>query len=57
MILDEMLLSRYDTAEINKILTDLGFTYEGDLTWDKRQVYDSVFDPNSYDQPEEKEDL
>ncbi len=48
MILDELILSRYDSDEMNKILKDLNFTYEGDLTWEKRVTYDQVFDPNAY---------
>ena len=33
MVLDEMILSRYDSEEINKILIGFGQKYVPDLTW------------------------
>ena len=37
LVLDEMLLSWYDTVEINKILASFGRTYVPELTWEQRE--------------------
>ena len=54
MILDEMIISRYDTEEINKLLIGFGKKYVPDLTWDDRQLENKFFSATGLKPSEEE---
>lgn len=46
LVLDEMIVSRYDKEELNNLLKDLGLTYVPGLTWDDRDADHKFFNPS-----------
>lgn len=60
LILDELVLSRYDKDEINKILIGFGKKYVPDLTWEDREMESKFFNvvgSGSSDDSDRKADL